>query len=284
MPASTFDSRPQLVRHMTAIALVLVASACSSGRSSTSPAAPAVAEDAEWRRLATARVAHLTDAVRVSVGEILLIDENPWGLDTSLGASIGLSELVAMGLLRRPDVRFVERRRFAAAADAERRGENRPPGAPPAGVSPTPELILSATWVSFGAATAYLEGQLLDPASGRVEHTWRTETPREADPVGVARAIVGGLIAELGRMGRVPAWNDPIAQAAPTTFEPTNISVSAVNAFLAGLDSEEAWNWEDARLGYQAASALDSGFFEADVALARAARLRLGGTIGSSSP
>ena len=221
-------------------------------------------------------MAQLTGAVRVSVGEIGLIDDNPWGLDTSLGASIGLSELVAVGLLRRPDVHFVERRRFAAAADAERRGETRPPGAPPVGVSPGPEFILSATWASFGAATAYLEGRLIDPASGRVERTWRTETPHDADAVGVARAIVGGLVAELGRMGRVPAWSDPFVHAAPTTFEPTNISVSAVNAFLAGLASEEVWNWESARVGYQAARALDSSFFEADVALARTARLRSG--------
>ncbi len=283
MPASRFDSRrPRLVRHVTATALVLVASACSLGPNSTSTAGPVEANEAEWRELATVRVAPLTGAVRVSVGEIGLLDDNPWGLDTSLGASVGLSELVAVGLLRRPDVRFVERRRFAAAADAERRGEPRGPGAPPVGVSPGPEFILSATWALFGAATAYLEGRLINPASGRVERTWRTETPRDADAVGVARVIVGGLVAELGRMGRAPAWSDPFAHAAPTTFEPTNISVSAVNAFLAGLASEEVWNWESARVGYQAATTLDPNFFEADVALARTARLRSGGTLGSS--
>jgi len=48
------------------------------------------------------------------------------------------------------------------------------------------------------------------------------------------------------------------------------------------LASEEAWNWEGARVGYQEAGALESAFFEADVALARTARLRMGGTLGSS--
>lgn len=285
MPASRFESRrPQPVRHVLAVALVLVACACSAARTSTSAATTRLptTEEAVWRGLATARVAPLAGAVRVSVGQILFIDENPRGLDAPPGAAIGLSELVAVGLLRRPDVRFVEQRRFAAAADAERRGESRPPRAPRAGVSPGAEFILSATWASFGAATAYLEGRLTNPASGRIERTWRTETPREADAVGVARAIVGGLMAELARMGRVPAWSDPLAHAAPTTFEPSNISASALNAFLAGLASEEAWNWEGARVGYQEAGALDSAFFEADVALARTARLRMGGTLGSS--
>ena len=89
-------------------------------------------------------------------------------------------------------------------------------------------------------------------------------------------------MAELGRMGRIPAWSDPFAYAAPTTFERTTISVSAVNAFFAGLASEEVWDWEGARAGYQAAEALNPSFFEADVALARTARLRSGGTLGCS--
>ena len=75
------------------------------------------------------RVAPMTGAVRISVGEIVLIDQDPWGLDATVGSAMGLSELVAAGLLRRPDVHFVEQRRFAAAAEAERRREH-PPGAP----------------------------------------------------------------------------------------------------------------------------------------------------------
>lgn len=55
-----------------------------------------------------------------------------------------------------------------------------------------------------------------------------------------------------------------------------------MNAFFAGLVSEEVWDWEGARAGYRAAEALDASFFEADVALARTARLRSGGTLGSS--
>lgn len=175
MPDSRLEShRLQPVRRATAVALVLVACACSAARTSTfaGTARLPVAEEAEWRELATARVAPLTGAVRVSVGQMLLVDESPRGLDAPPGAVIGLSELVAVGLLGRPDVRFVEQRRFAAAVDAERRGESRPPRAPRAGVSPGEEFILSATLASFGAATAYLEGRLTNPASGRVEHTW----------------------------------------------------------------------------------------------------------------
>ena len=282
-PGSRFrPDRPRLVRQVSATALVLVVTACGPGRSSVATASPSELDDAAWQVLARPRVPQLTGAVRISVGEIALLDENPWGLDPSVPSSVGISELVATGLLRRRDVHFVERRRFAAAAELERRGESRASGAPPAGVSPGPEFILLATWASFGAATAYLESRLIDPASGRVEHAWRTETPRDADVVGVSRAIVGGLLAELGRMGRIPAWSDPFTDAAPTTFERTNISVSAVNTFFAGLASEEVWDWEGARAGYQAAEALDASFFEADVALARTARLRSGGTLGSS--
>jgi hypothetical protein len=253
-PGSRFrPDRPRLVRQVSATALVLVVTACGPGQSSVATASPSELDDAAWQVLARPRVPQLTGAVRISVGEIALLDENPWGLDPSVPSSVGISELVATGLLRRRDVHFVERRRFAAAAELERRGESRASGAPPAGVSPGPEFILLATWASFGAATAYLESRLIDPASGRVEHAWRTETPRDADVVGVSRAI-----------------------------ERTNISVSAVNAFFAGLASEEVWDWEGARAGYQAAEALDASFFEADVALARTARLRSGGTLGSS--
>jgi len=139
-----------LRRYVGATALVLVVSACSLGQGSTSATTPSSLDDAGWKRLATPRVQQLAGAVRISIGEITLFDDIPRGLDTPVAPSIGLSELVATGLLRRRDVRFVERRRFAAAAEAERRRENRPPGTPPAGVSPGPEFILSATWVSLG--------------------------------------------------------------------------------------------------------------------------------------
>ncbi len=285
MPATRARSSQQRpARRLTAMALILVMSACgrTAGAPSTAPSSIAsVADEAAWRTLAAPRTTPVLGAVRISVSEIQLGEQNPWGLETSLGTAIGLAELVAAGLLRRPDVEFVERRRFTAAVDAERLGRTRAAGAPPAGVSPGPEFLLSVTWAAFGATPAYLESRLLDPASGRIERSWRTETPLDADPVGVARAIVGGLIAELARMGRASAWADPIASAAPAAFERTDISVAAVNAFLEGLASEEVWNWEGARVGYQTASVRNPGFFEAEVALARAARLRLGGTLAS---
>jgi hypothetical protein len=51
---------------------------------------------------------------------------------------------------------------------------------------------------------------------------------------------------------------------------------------MAGLEAEERWDWEGARRGYQAALAAAPGFLEAEAALARAARLRNGGTLGAN--
>ena len=104
-PGSRFrPDRPRLVRQVSATALVLVVTACGPGRSSVATASPSELDDAAWQVLARPRVPQLTGAVRISVGEIALLDENPWGLDPPVPSSVGISELVATGLLRRRDV------------------------------------------------------------------------------------------------------------------------------------------------------------------------------------
>ena len=95
-PGSRFrPDRPRLVRQVSATALVLVVTACGPGRSSVATASPSELDDAAWQVLARPRVPQLTGAVRISVGEIALLDENPWGLDPSVPSSVGISELVA---------------------------------------------------------------------------------------------------------------------------------------------------------------------------------------------
>jgi len=269
-------------RRLAAATVALVLTACG-GYTGGTPAGPAAtnASEAEWRALAQPSPVPLDGAARISLAEVDLIADDPWGLSSPVSVSLGLSELVAAGLVRRRDVQFVERRRFAAAAEAERRGTARR-GAPPAGVSPGPELRLGVRWASFGLATAYLEMRLTDSESGSVVSTWRTETPSDPDPAGLARVIVGSLLGGLEDLGRLPAWTDLLADAAPRSFTSTAVPSTAVESFLSGLAAEERWDWEGARRGYQAALAVDGAFFEASAALARTARLRLGGTLGAS--
>ena len=269
-------------RHLRAwgVAAVAAASAACGGGGPSAAVPAATATEAEWRALAAARPSPLDGSVRVTVGEIRLIDPNPWGLSSTLDVPLGLSELVVAGLLRRRDVHFVERRRFAVAADRERRGLARPQRAPPVGISPGAEMILAGSWAALGLDSAYLEMRLVDTETGDVVRTWRSATANGADPISLARTIVGGLLAGLDAMGRRPSWSDPIPTSAPATYRATTVPQQSVEGFLRGLAAEERWDWEAARRGYQAAAV--GGFFEAEVALARAARLRLGGTLGES--
>lgn len=268
----------------TALATILAFSACSGGGgpAATANPTPANASEAEWQALAAPRPDPLPGAARVSVAEITLLG-NTWGLQSSVDLSLGVSELIVTGLLRRADVELVERRRFAVAAEAERRGLARAAGAPSAGISPGAEFVLSGTWASVGLDSAYLDLHLTDAEGGGVVTSWRTATANDADPAGLTRTIVGSLLGALEDMGRRPAWNDPEGDTAPASYRATAISSRAVEAFLRGLAAEEAWKWEAARRGYQAALAEGGDtFVEAASALARTARLRNGGTLGAS--
>jgi hypothetical protein len=219
--------------------------------------------------------------VRLSVADIELLGEPPFPATGSVPARLGLTELVTAGLLRRADVVFVERRRFAAAVEAERAGRARPPGAPPAGLSPGAELTAAATWVSLGSGGASLEVRLTESATGGVARTLRVLLPADAEPVGLARATVAAILEVLDALGRLPAWDDPLAATAPQAYVASGVPSGALTDFLAGVAAEERWRWESARVAYQSA-ARARGFFEAEAALARAARLRVGGTLGES--
>ena len=264
---------------LTGAALLGGCAASPPGGSGSS--APPALSDAEWRALAAPRPAPLAGAPRLSLAEIQLLGAPPWPALDPLPAPLGFTELVVAGLLRRADVQVVERRRFGAAAEAERAGAPRPPGAPPAGVSPGSELTASVAWVPLGSDGGTLEVRLTETATGRVAATRRARVPADPEPVGLARATVGTLLAALDELGRLPAWDDPVAGAAPPEYAVTGVPSEAVAAFVTGLAAEERWRWEEARVGYQAA-ARAAGFFEAEAALARTARLRLGGTLGES--
>ena len=273
------------LRAGTATALTVIATACASAgpgaRAGTDQGGDDVATDAEWRVLASPRPAPLPEAARISFAGVELPDAAPWSLTSPVPAGLGLSELVVTGLLRRRDVEFVERRRFAAAVDAERGGGGRPRGAPPAGLSRGVELTAAVAWLPLGAGQAVLEVRLMSPETGAIVGAHRQAIPADADPVGAARAIVATILAALDELGRLPSWGDPLEGAAPAAYRPTGIPRSAVEDFFEGLGAEERWNWEPARRSYQSASG-SAGFFEARAALARTARLRSGGTLGES--
>jgi hypothetical protein len=133
--------------------------------------------------------------------------------------------------------------------------------------------------VPLGTGEASLEVRLTDSATGRVARTLRVLVPGDAEPVGLARVTVGAILGALEELGRLPTWNDPIEAAAPVAYVPAGLPSGALDDFLAGLAAEEQWRWESARVAYQSAVRA-AGFFEAEAALSRVARLRLGGTLG----
>lgn len=259
-----------------AAALTLAATSCG-GRA---VAGSDVATEAEWRAIARDRLEPLPGAARLTLSDVQLPSELPWALRSSVPLTLGFSELVVTGLLRRRDVHFVERRRFDAAVRSERAG-SRPPGAPAVGVSPGAELAASVVWVRLVPPETSLEVRLAETETGRVLAAERQVVPENADPVGLARTVVATVLRALDELGRLPAWDDPASAAAPSDYTPSGVPGAAVEAFLEGLAAEEAWRWERARRAYQRA-AEGVGFFEADVALRRTARLRLGGTLGES--
>jgi hypothetical protein len=224
-------------------------------------------------------------AARLAIGGIEVLGQPGWLAEASppsgVSADLALAELVVAGLIRRADVRFVERRRFAAAVAAVESGVPRGAGAPPVGSSAGAEIFATAVWLQLPTGGSAIEVRLTEAARGAVLGTRRTTLPPDADLVATARVTVGAIMAVLDELGRRPAWPDPVANAAPEQFAPSGVSARAVSSFLAGLAAEESWRWEPARVSYRAA-AESAGFFEAVAALARTARLRLGGTLGES--
>lgn len=164
--------------------------------------------------------------------------------------------------------------------DLERRGQRRPPGAPPAGVSPGAEYVATAVWIALVPGRSTVELRLADASTGRLEGSARVTLSGDPTPVRVARSVVTAILEALDDLGRRPAWQDPLDVAGGMTGG-EDIDETAVVDFMRGLAAEEVWSWEDARRGYQAASS-EATFFEATAALARAARLRTGGTLGEN--
>lgn len=264
----------------TVAATSIVLAACAGG-GGASTAGPGATPEGVWSSLNRPRPAPLPGAARITVSNLLLLHQ-PWSLHGPVTPAIAMEELVASGLLRRSDVEFVERRRFSLAAERERRGQPAPRGAPRVGVSPGAELILTGTWAASGPDSAALDLRLTNAETGDVVTAWRTMTPTNADPVSVARSINGGLLQALDEMGRLPAWTDPDPGSTPSAHQPTSITMTAVTSFMEGVAAEDAYRWEEARWAYQAALDIGgSGFFEPDVALARVARIRAGGTLGA---
>ena len=235
-----------------------------------------VATDAEWRALRAPRPEPLPAAPRVAVGEVQILGSAP-RVHGGVSTPLAVAELVSAGLLRRRDVTFVERRRFAAAVEAERAGR-RPPGQPPAGVSRSADFQLVAVWIP-AAAGAAVDVRLVRLEDGEVVRAGRRALAADGGPVRLARGIVAEGIGVLDALGRRPAWDDPLGDA--NYLASDGVGPDALERFLDGLAAEELWRWEEARRGYQAAAA-DASFFEARAALARTARLRLGGTLAES--
>lgn len=261
--------------------------ACAGAATSDASGGAAEISESEWASVHRPRPAPLSGSARVTVSRIELLGQGRWSAETGVDAAVGLRELISVGLLRRRDVHFVERRRFAAAADRERRGEPRPEGAPPVGTSPGAELVLAGSWFPVGADSAVLELRLTDAESGRVARAWRIGTPPAATLPSLARAATGGLLRTLDEMGRRAAWNAPLAggaaEPAPDGYRSAGVPAEAVSAFRAGVAAEDRYDWSAAYRAYRRAMEVGGeDFFEPWVALARAARLRAGGALGES--
>lgn len=256
------------------VVLTVALSACAGTPVGSSGAAPAT--EAEWRGLRTPRPDPLPGAARVTITSVEMLGAYPWAYEGTVGADLGIAELAVAGLLRRRDVHFVERRRFAAAALAERNGLPRPAGRPVVGVSVGAEFSAMAVYAPLTDELASVEVRVTAMETGIVPGASRVTVPAGADPVVVGRALVSGVLQILDDLGRLPEWDDPIANVA----RDDRVAPDVIARFLYGLSLEEVWRWEDARRAYE--SAAQSDFPEASAALARTARLRLGGTLAES--
>lgn len=270
-------SPAQYIARIAVLGATLFVASCGGGglRGSVPPS------EVEWRSLASPRPTPLPGAVRLSLASLQLSAAPPWPDAAPLPPSLGLSELMTTGLLRRADVQFVERRRFAAAVQAQRSGARRRTGTPAAGASPGAELVATVVWVPIGAERASVDVRLAEAETGAVVGADRVVVPADADVVGLARTAVGAILGVLDHIGRRPAWDDPLPTSAPREYVASGVPSEALARFLQGLAAEEEWQWEPAREAYQAAQR-SVGFFEAGAALARTARLRNGGTLGES--
>lgn len=268
-PAAAVRARLPMLAALTLLA------GCASGPGTSSRVEPDYS-DASWQALVQPRPAPTAGAPRLSLAEALLTTD-AWALPES-GSALALTELVAAGLLERTDVNFVERRRFFPAAERQRRGLPAPAGEPPVGTSPGAEWMLHMTVVANPAIPGALDLRLVHVQSGANRAGWRVDLPRGADAAGVARTIVGSVLAKIDELGLGTSTGPPA-----DIFAPTTIPNEAIAAFLNGVRWGDLYRWDLARASYESAVNLAGGaFVEAEVGLRRAARLRSGSPLGGS--
>ena len=260
----------------------LLVGGCAGGSSSTGAATQPRPETplTEWESLRHERPSAAPGAARIALGDVLILGSVEWSLPPTVNTQAAVAELMAAQLLERTDVEFVERRRFGAAAERDRRGEMAPRGQPPLGTSRAAEYLLLGTW-SVSGSGGLADFRLADAETGEVVHAWRTETPARPDAASLSRALSGALLTALTEMGRRPAGSGPVDL--PSAFAPSGVAAQAQGAFFRGVSAEDRFDWEAAKDAYEAAADLAGPTFpEAGVALARVARLRLGGTLAAS--
>lgn len=273
MNATQANLRPAQTR-VGVLLLAALLSSCSLGYGTSS--GHRSQSEAEWRALGTPRPTPLSGATRLTVTSFDLGDRDLDLETVGIDASVAVLELATAGLLRRRDVHFVERRRFSVAAAAERTGLEPPAGRPPVGISVGAEFAAAATYAEVTTELASLEVRLTSLQTGEVVGATRLQVTPGADAVQLGRSMVSGILAVLDELNRRPLWDDPMA----ATRESERVREDILANFLQGLAYEEVWDWEEAREAYQAA--VDVDFPEAAAALARTARLRLGGTLAES--
>lgn len=265
------------ISHAGTISTVALLVACGGGAGFDTPAP---ATEAEWRALRTPAPTALPDAPSITVLDLTVVGSWPGDVPSNTSLSVGVSELVTAGLMRRADIDFVERRRFTPAAEAQRQGLRRPAMAPPPGVSRSVDYAVQATWVATTPDRSSAEVQLVDPATGVVVGGTRRALTGPIDAVRLSRSIVMAALELIDEETDRPAWEDPL-RGEMNADGPSGVAEAAIANFFAGVAAEDLWRWEAARRGYQAAAA-DPAFHEAAVLLGRTARLRFGGTLAEN--
>lgn len=252
----------------TAFILLAAAAGCAGGGNGGT----------SWAALTRPRPAPLDGAARVVVQGIEVQGATP-GAAAVVPPEVVLEELIGAGLLRRRDVNYQERRRFMEAVRMEDAGTPRPAGAPPIGTTGGAQVLVTGAWSMDRMQVAL---RLVDVETSEVIRVGNLRVPSDADPISVARAVVGWVTQGLEDRGRLPDWEDPIADSDPPSYTSAEVPPLALDHFLRGIEAEDRHDWEAAREAYLAAREAGGGhFFEADAALARVGRMRAGGTLGT---
>lgn len=245
-------------------ALLLALAACATPPAQEGGPVPFSQES--WAALARPRPAPLPGAPRVAFTPV----EGAFGP----GTGVALAELMAARFLNGRALQVVDRRRFTAAAERERRGLPRPGDAPPLGTTPGARWLVGAAVVPGGATL-----RLTDAGTGAVRASWRVDVPGGTHRIALSRLLGDSLLDRLDAEGLLPAG--PGGEGPPG--DPVQDPEAAFRLFQEGVAHDDAYRWEEARRAYEAAAATGGpGFPEPLEALARVARLRAGGTLGAS--